>query len=129
MQHTTYYRNRDFINQFRKSCTILRRRGLNPSVREIVVHALSQRAPSYYVDFYRASEILKRGRPFTKAKNHRSVIERQWADMTADFERLKKKRPEASPSEIILDLCVGRAGNPRFYLSERRALTIVSHFA
>lgn len=125
MYHITHQRNRDFMNQYRRSAKSLRLRGLKPTREEIVLHALTQPAPSYYADFYRATSIL--GRPGRGDKiKHRYASSRQWKDMAADLARLRAARPRKRVNDIILDLLTGRAGHPRFYLTPRRAMQIVA---
>ena len=86
------------------------------------MHALAQPAPAYYVDFYRATSILGRGEDDIPEGKYASS--RQWHDMAADLRELRSRRPHSRLTDIILDLCVGRAGHPRFYISPRRALEI-----
>lgn len=124
MRHITHLRNRAFMEQCRKSARSLRMRGRRPSEAEIVRHALAQPAPRYFVDFYRATHILKnfdmKGR-----RNSRSYAgSRQWEDMAHDLAALRAQHPRASVNRLILDLCTGRAGRPRFYMSARRALEL-----
>lgn len=116
-------RNKAFINQCKLSADILRFRGRKPSVEQIVSHALMQPAPEYFVNFYRAKSILKDSESSPDSSKKRASAD-QYADMAADLADLISKRPGVSRHRLILELCTGRAGNPRFYISRRRALEI-----
>lgn len=126
MPHITRQRNRDFIRQCEKSAKILRNQGARPTVDEIVSHALKQAAPSYYADYYRATSILRHKPDHRRHKKKLYASSRQWVDMAADLAKIRLKNPRKSPREIILDLCTGRAGSPRFYMTHRRALEIAA---
>ena len=124
MRNITHLRNRDFIRQYFRSERSLRLRGLIPSPEEIVRHALAQPAPSYYVDYYRAVKHLTGPKkPKKPTRVYASSV--QWRDMATDLRRIRRQRPTADVREIILDMCSGRAGYPRFYITPRRAMEIV----
>lgn len=127
MRNITHLRNRDFIRQYFRSERSLRLRGFIPTPEEIVRHALAQPAPSYYVDYYRAIRRLtgsqKSKKPQKPARSYASSA--QWRDMATDLRRIRRHRPTADVREIILDMCSGRAGFPRFYITPRRAMEIV----
>lgn len=125
MRHITHQRNRDFINQCKKSATCLWFRGRKPTFEEIVAHALKQPAPSYYVSYYRATSILKQMLK-TPGRRGRYASSRQWDDMAADLKRMMERRPGVSLRRLVLELCTGMAGSPRFYLSSRRARQIAA---
>ena len=123
MTHNSKLRNKAFLSQCRKSAAILSKKG-RPSASAIINHALAQPAPSYFVDPDRAVKIML-GQLAAPADGGES--ERLWADFRRDFARARKRHPHTSPRDVALLLCVGREGNPRFYLSRRRAVEIASH--
>lgn len=126
MRHITHQRNRDFIRQCRKSQSALIMRGINPTLEDIVNHALTQPAPSYYVDFYRATSRLKKiQHDGICAPKGSYASSRQWHDMSADLVELQEAFPTAKINDLILGLCSGKAGYPRFYLTRRRAMELV----
>lgn len=118
-------RNLDFIAQCKKSAVILNAKGRIPTIEQVVIHALGQKAPCYYVDFYRAKSKLLN--PEFLSRRHRQETSRLWKDMAKDLKRQSLKNPGKTPEQIILDLCSGRVGNPKFYISQRRAVEIASY--
>lgn len=45
--------------------------------------------------------------------------------MFADFRTLAARFPGETVGELVLRLCSGESGNPRFYISRRRALELL----
>lgn len=126
MSTPTQLRDRDFIRLCQRRLSQLRSEGISPSLYRIVSDVLSKPAPSYYVDYYHASRqlrlrLLRTGAP--PMKNQSSVS--LWDDFARDYKELHVRHPSRTFHELILDLCVGNAGHPRFYLSPRRAMEIV----
>lgn len=125
MSNSTHLRNRAFINQCRKSAKQLQLRGRKPSLEEIVTHALAQPAPAYYANFYNAVAKMKDysvsprgGRKYTSST--------QWEHMAEDLRKLRSRNPGVNDKFLIAMLLAGKGGFPRFYMSHRRALQIVS---
>ncbi len=101
------------------------RSGREPNLYKIILEVLSEPAPSYFVDYYHASNRLSaalRGEPMPTSRYACASL---WSDMLRDLKTLMAKHPKQSFHEHILALCVGAAGRPRFYLTPRRALEIV----
>lgn len=122
----TQQRDREFIRLCQRHYKTLCEEGQNPSIYRIVLDVLSKPAPSYFVDFYHASAKLShalRQEPPSRGKTY--YCSRLWRDMLRDYKELQKRHPRRSFHELVLELCVGTAGNPRFYISPRRAVEIV----
>lgn len=130
MNHSTHARNREFINRCISYQLNEARRGRALTAEMIVGHVLGEVAPVYYVDFYRARTILAQAMESGRAPGGTySGPRRQWADMYRDLRRLIERHPGRSLDNMILQLCTGNAGHPRFYLTRRRAMQILrQHF-
>lgn len=129
MNITTSVRNRDFIASCKSAYRHLAAAGSVPTVMQIVQHVLAGNAPSYYVDAYRANRILIPALSSRKLPGGDRPSAEMWRDMLADLRRLQRLQPRRHAREHILELCNGRAGRPRFYLSVRRAMELASqHF-
>lgn len=122
MTHITHQRNKDFIEQCRKSAEALRLRGKKPALEDIVRHALAQPAPKYYVNPYRAIANLEK---CLTPRDNKYAASRIWRDMAIDIRRLRTTYPRTSLRWLVKQLCLGNAGRPRYYISPRRALEIV----
>lgn len=128
MSYTTRQRNRDFLNTCRQRLKCMRRDGRNPTLRHLVIDVLSRPAPCYYVDSYYANRVLipalEDGLP-----DHKYSCRAMFGDMLRDLAELRRRHPSRPVRDLILELCCGLAGKPRFYISVRRALEIASpHF-
>ncbi len=55
----------------------------------------------------------------------RYACSQMWRDMFADFRTLAARFPGETVGELVLRLCSGESGNPRFYISRRRALELL----
>lgn len=119
----SHSRNTDFINL----CLALLQEPGNDrlTVSELVDLALEKRAKCYYIDFYRASPILKHALMTGSLPFARSTSLEMWRDMLADLRHLVERYPRQNVGELILRLCMGSAGNPRYYISRRRALALI----
>lgn len=119
-------RNRDFINLCRLRARHYEASGCPQNYERIVIDVLSAPAPCYYVDPYRANAVLlpalsgKKG--LRKAKYASSKV---YNDMLRDLRLLRKAHPDTDIHELVLNLCAGRMGSPRFYMSMRRGLEII----
>lgn len=126
MSTATQQRDREFIRLCKRHYQNLCADGEQPSIYRVVLDVLSGPAPSYYVDFYHASAKLSRAlRQEPPASRPRYFCSRLWTDMMRDYKELHRKHPQLTFHELLLQLCVGAAGNPRFYISPRRAVEIV----
>jgi len=106
----------------------MRHEGANPTLRHLVLDVLSRPAPAYYVDSYYANRVLipalEHGLP-----DHKYSCRELFCDMLRDLDELHRRYPQRPIRDLILDLCCGIAGKPRYYMSVRRALEIASqHF-
>lgn len=129
MSTPTQQRDREFIRLCKLHYENLKHPGQNPTPYRIVLDVLAKPAPSYYVDYYYATSNLRRALSRGSASRKAYFCSRLWVDMLNDYNELKKRHPQRSFHELVLDLCVGVAGHPRFYISPRRALEIVKgHF-
>ena len=118
-------RNREFIRLVKQRYDQLSASGKHPSLRRAVLDILAKPAPSYYVDYYNATSILGPALRGEKQLSARYRCSEQWADMLRDLLELRRRHPGRNFRELILDLCVGNAGHPRFYMTLRRAIAIV----
>ena len=118
-------RNRDFLRLCRQTLARLRAEGQNPTIHQLIDIVLSKPAPAYYVDYYNACHVLikalKEGDIPTGAYKSSDC----WKDMYRDLLQLLKLHPTHPLRRLILNLCAGEAGNPRFYISRRSALAIL----
>ncbi|MDO4319690.1 MAG: hypothetical protein Q4C34_03870 [Bacteroidales bacterium] len=126
MSHSTHSRNREFIRRCMAYQLDEARRGRALTADMIVGHVLAGRAPVYYVDFYRAKAILSRA--LADNREPRGTYDgprRQWADMYRDLCDMIARNPDRPLDNMIMQLCVGNAGQPRFYITRRRAMQIL----
>ncbi len=124
----THYRNRDFVRACRRRLEQLRSEGQNPTVIQLIDDVLAAPAPSYYIDYFYACNIMVgalKGEPLPDASYCSSSC---WADMFADLEELLRRNPTKSLRGLIWSLCAGEAGHPRFYISRRRAHAILKPY-
>lgn len=126
MIHCTHPRNRDFIRRCLEVHRQQMQKGNIPMPDDIVKRVLAERAPAYYVDFYRARHILSQAvaenRP--PAARYRQAS-RQWNDMYRDLRAMIDRHPRNSFDDMVWQLCAGHAGDPRFYISPRRAMALL----
>ncbi|MDE6333074.1 MAG: hypothetical protein K2L77_00355 [Muribaculaceae bacterium] len=129
MSAITNLRNRHFINACSRHLDEMKRAGLRPTLRRLVLDVLAQPAPMYYVDYYYANRILLTALAQGTTPTARYRCGAVWADMLRDLIEIHTRHPRRSLHDIILDLCNGNAGKPQYYLSVRRALEIAApHF-
>lgn len=121
--HSTHDRNADFV---KRCLDELRKPGVNfINPLEIIDRALAAPAPTYYADIYRAGAILRRALRDGGLPPGNYACSQMWRDMFADLQFLIKKYPAIRVGELIMRLCSGEAGHPRFYISRRRALELI----
>lgn len=107
------------------------RAGRVPNLYRIVLEELAKPAPSYFVDYYHATSRLRKALTAgavpgqTAGNNPPYACSAMWTDMLRDLQLLMKKHPTTPFRDLVLRLCAGTAGSPRFYLSPRRAMAIV----
>lgn len=122
-------RNKDFVSCCKKVYHRLVDNGEEPTLRQVVEIVLNGPAPAYYVDYYRANSILlpafREGRQTISGKYR---CTRVWNDMLADLRHRHERYPAKPLRELILELCIGRGGNPRFYMTRRRAMAVAMPF-
>lgn len=122
---TASQRNRDFVRRCRLRMGNLRLEGASFTPDSIIRDVLRQPAPSYYADYYRANAILRRALTKGGLEGGRYCKSAMWNDMYADLLDMMNRYPARSFHDIVLDLCTGGVGNPRFYMSMRTARTIL----
>ncbi len=129
MSAITRLRNRHFVNACRRHLDNLKRDGKSPTLQRLVLDVLAQPAPMYYVDYYYANRVLLPALEQGAAPTARYRCGAVWSDMLRDLAEIHTRHPRRPLHDIILDLCNGNAGKPRYYLSLRRALEIAApHF-
>lgn len=123
LYHSTHDRNSDFIRQ----CLIeLKKPGAHyVTALDVIDRALKAPAPCYYADLYRAAAIMRRAMRDGELPGGRYACSQMWRDMFADFRALAARFPGEAVGELVLRLCSGESGNPRFYISRRRALELL----
>lgn len=129
MSAITRLRDRHFLRACHQRLDVLKREGRTPTLRRLVLDVLAGPAPMYYVDFYYANRVLLPALEQGAAPSARYSCSTVWADMLRDLSDIHTRHPRRPLHDIILDLCNGNAGRPRYYLSLRRALEIAApHF-
>jgi len=126
MSTATEQRDHELIRLCKRRFRELSDNGEVPSVYRIVLDVLSKPAPSYFVDFYHATSKLRRVmNEDSPTRGGTYYCSKLWSDMARDLKALHERHPRRSFQELVLELCVGTAGNPRFYITPRRAVEIV----
>lgn len=124
--HQAQDRNADFIHD---CITLLKKPGNDRlSISELIDLALASPAPCYYADYNRASAILRKALITGELPHHYRSCSKMWHDMLADLRALIQRHPRQDIGELIMRLCVGHAGNPRYYISRRRALQLIKPY-
>ncbi len=118
-------RNRDFLRLCRKILAEMRADGKNPTVSELIDIVLAKPAPAYYVDYIKACHILVQALKSGEIDKGTYKNSECWEDMFRDLLQLLKRYPSIPLRRLILSLCAGEAGSPRFYITRRRALAIL----
>lgn len=118
-------RNHDFLCMCRRQFRRLQAEGKTPTVERVVADVLAGRAPAYYIEYevaYRAMVGYMKGKPM---REDLPMCSRWHADMYRDLCELLREKPLVPLRELICTLLRGEEGNPRFYLSRRRAMGIL----
>ncbi len=122
---TASQRNRDFLRMCRNHIYGLRQKGVPFTLTRVVQDVLAMPAPSYYADYYRANQILRRALTRGGLENGTYRKSKMWNDMYADLLELMRRYPKRTFHDLVLDLCTGGVGHPRFYISMRCARTLL----
>lgn len=122
---TATQRNRDFVRKCLLHITNMRADGVRFTFDTVIRDVLAGPAPSYYAEYYRANVILRRALRNGGTVRSRYRSSRMWADMYDDLVELMRRNPGRSFHEIVLDLCTGGVGHPRFYMTRRTAARVL----
>lgn len=125
MKTSILSRNEAFITVCNELRHIYRRMGSDCSVARIIHAALRGPAPAYYVDERYALRLMNEYEASGSLPETALSQGAKWVDFAKDYTMLRRLHPERRRSEIIHNLCTGRAGDPRFYLSVRQALEVL----
>lgn len=122
---TATQRNRDFLRKCRLHVAKLRAEGKHFTLASVARDVLAMPAPSYYADYYRANMILRRALTHGGLDKGTYRKSRMWQDMYDDLLELMRRYPKRTFHDIVLDLCTGGVGHPRFYMTPRLAREVL----
>ncbi len=121
MNESISNRDHDFICCCRRHTAALTARGIIPDMSAVVEAVLAAEAPSYYIEYDYARRQLRHIDRYGRPEVEGDAEARRWLDIHADYTALRDARPSADPDDLIMELCSGEAGHPRFYITPRRA--------
>jgi len=114
-------RDHDFICCCRRHVAALTARGFIPDMSAVVAAVLAAEAPSYYIEYDYARRQLRHIDRYGRPEVGSEAEAQRWLDIHAEYRTILAGRPDADPDDIIMELCSGEAGHPRFYITPRRA--------
>lgn len=117
-------RNRDFINECRNRIKELRADGCHASIDDVVDHVLTRRAPRYYVDDSRLFSMVEKALAGKDCAPRTPLARQSFTDLMRDLREMLRKFPENSVRMNLFRLTTGAYGNPRFYISRQRAISL-----